>query len=204
MKKFLVFLCAMALVFGMSAGAGAYLIDIGDPSSELGYNLQNWGPIEPTTHGGGWGGFGDFDPPVETCRVISSPENLTGFEDWASIQSIFHEQGDWMTIRHLDGHADDSFYVYAEDSTELFYYPTDPAYNEYWAEHTFLVELEPGLHTIYFTIYQDHWDHWGVYGQVGIDWIEVNPVPEPATMLLLGSGLIGLAAVGRKKFFKKS
>ena len=30
-----------------------------------------------------------------------------------------------------------------------------------------------------------------------------HATPEPATILLIGSGLVGLAAVGRKKFFNK-
>lgn len=41
------------------------------------------------------------------------------------------------------------------------------------------------------------------FGGAVADNIRLNPVPEPASMLLVGSGLIFLAGVARKKFVKK-
>jgi len=49
-------------------------VDVGDTCSESGHNLVGWGPIEPATHGGSWGGIDD-------CRVTW----FTGDETWATL-----------------------------------------------------------------------------------------------------------------------
>jgi hypothetical protein len=56
-----------------------------------------------------------------------------------------------------------------------------------------------GVETLYLT---DFWPQQGAISHVAL-YGETAPVPEPATMLLLGTGLLGLAGVSRKKLKKQ-
>lgn len=183
-------------------------VNIGDPTSEAGHNLAGWGPIEPASRGGTWGG-GSEDG---NCRPISFFEYGSG-SDWASFEMDFGGSlgTKYLLLHHMDGYANDSFYVYIDelgepgDGTEAFYWPDEQSYDEFWSTAEIPLDLT-GVHTFYLLCAQPaHPDpvlDWETYEQVAFSWASVVPawvLEEPTAITLVsftaegGLGSVALA-----------
>lgn len=87
--------------------------------------------------------------------------------------------------------------VVDSDSITLYDYSSD-----LWDYHNLSVSVASGFDSVY--IFEDMSDNDGIGEFFHIDNFtfeptgEIPPIPEPSTMLLLGAGLIGMAALGRK------
>jgi hypothetical protein len=165
-------------------------VDIGNPASETGHALTGWGPIEPDTHGGGWGGIGGESPPGK-CRTIWSPEEDDPVERWASLEldfGISDTESKCLALRHLDGGSDDSFDL-SIDGTVVHSIVAPPG-TETWYWAYIDVTGYSGVHTVMFESTGPQGSYFNPYGQVAIDKIyigtQVTPVPADAAPVACG------------------
>ena len=262
MKKLMVFLCAMFLVFAMTGVAGALtwapnvsqasgwldadktwsgdtlLCWAASASNILSYTGWDGGPTLSTEdqifddfksywnddagnpwYGIDWWFTGDNDYQGTAGWAQLTDLSHTGFytdasftanmtwADWSNLGAIetYLSAGRGVSIRIADtwGHF---LTVWGADSATGDIWVTDSD-SDLNTLTNYSVTASGNLSGLY-----DSWDITSIYGLLpnsgGIDPIlreegPSAPVPEPATLFLLGSGLMGLFGLGRKKFFRR-
>ena len=115
---------------GCDSGSELDYVDIGDPDSEAGHSLIGWGPVEPETSGGNYGGIDD-------CRVTWEAGDADRIRYRAASFVMKMPRGSRATclkLKVLDGLADDSFKVYV-GFRRVYKYNGEQTDSEDWITH---------------------------------------------------------------------
>ena len=208
MKKLFIILCAVMLVFGITGIASAsytytYTNDIDRwiDSSGSGPASNGWFKMFfPDSFVGTYGaeGIWEYDDYIDGIEDFDI--TLSGDDD-NSESAIDIFLGFW------DGSSFDYVNVasYNVDKYVPFTLTLDILNNDLLYNGTDVGDLSNVLLTD-FVGYDSFYVGYGCHFTHDSTTVNVNassePIPEPATMLLLGTGLLGLAGVGRKKFKK--
>ncbi|MDD1654638.1 MAG: hypothetical protein LUO91_02890 [Methanomicrobiales archaeon] len=152
-------------------------VEIGDAASEATHSMDGWGPVEPMTHGGGWGGIAPG-----TLRATWVPADAP----WASFTlDAGSATSSLLKIRALDGGSDDSFLVEV-DGTPVYVYRANPSTTEVWYVHDIYV-AGSGVRTVKVTAIGEAGPYYDPYGQLGVDWAELYPLTATGHQATTGS-----------------
>jgi len=212
MKKLIILLSAVLLVFGTTGIAGATFYEA---YTAVNQPWQYVGEGDSFNFGFDmWYDNDDYGVGTDSNLTLTTDAEGAQGVDWYSATvfvDLYSFDDDWemanISIFAWDGHGFQNSIPLNMDEFNFNQNDTNNAY--YYYSYTFdaneLASFEKwgwGNLNIGATSISD-----GNYNDFGIKRVAMEvsaaPVPEPATMLLLGSGLIGISFVGRKKFFKK-